>query len=115
MIGRSAMGRPWFIAQAGQYLRGQNVMTSPDLTRRHEIMTKHLDLMLGHYGDQGLRLARKHISAYTKGLEGSALMRQIANNTGNAQEVFALINKWFETLREKEVRGKLPILREIAA
>jgi tRNA-dihydrouridine synthase B len=115
MIGRSAMGRPWFIAQAGQYLRGQKIMAEPDLTRRHEIMTRHLDLMLGHYGNEGLRLARKHISAYTTGLEGSALMRQIANNTGNAQEVFALIHDWFENLRDKETRERRPILNEVAA
>ena len=29
MIGRSAVGRPWFITQAGQYLRGQAVMENP--------------------------------------------------------------------------------------
>ena len=31
MVGRSAMGRPWFITQAGQYLRGQTVMDDPTL------------------------------------------------------------------------------------
>jgi tRNA-dihydrouridine synthase B len=104
MIGRSAMGRPWFIGQAGQYLRGEKITAEPGLARRHEIMTRHLDLMLSHYGEGGLRLARKHISAYTKGLDGSALMRQIANNTGNAKEVFALIHEWFEKLAEKDAR-----------
>ncbi len=102
MIGRSAMGRPWFITQAGQYLRGQDIMPEPDLSQRHAIMCEHLDLMLSHYGDDGLRLARKHISAYTTGLKGSALMRQIANNTSNAHDVFSLINDWFEDLKQDE-------------
>ena len=102
MIGRSAMGRPWFITQAGQYLRGQKVMKEPDLNQRHAVMTEHLDLMLSHYGDEGLKLARKHVSAYTTGLEGSALMRQIANNTSNAKDVFCLIDEWFETLKAKQ-------------
>lgn len=96
MIGRSAMGRPWFIAQAGQHLRGQPIMAEPSLAERHEIMKAHLDLMLSHYGDEGLRLARKHIAAYATGVKGSALMRQIANNTADAAEVFAAINAWFE-------------------
>ena len=65
-------------------------------------MKEHLDLMLTHYGSEGLRLARKHISAYTTGLEGSALMRQIANNTSNASEVFKLIDNWFENLKQNE-------------
>ena len=102
MIGRSAMGRPWFIPQAGQYLRGQPVMAEPSLQDRYNIMREHLDLMLTHYGADGLRLARKHISAYTTGLEGSALMRQIANNTSNAQDVFDAIDDWFQKLINKD-------------
>ena len=102
MIGRSAMGRPWFVALAGQYLSGESISPDPNLSMRHEIMKEHLDLMLTHYGSEGLRLARKHISAYTTGLEGSALMRQIANNTSNASEVFKLIDNWFENLKQNE-------------
>ena len=100
MIGRSAMGRPWFIPQAGQYLRGQDISPEPCLKDRYDIMCQHLDLMLSHYGDDGLRLARKHISAYTSGLQGSALMRQIANNTSNAEEVFDAIHAWFKALMD---------------
>ncbi len=98
MIGRSAMGRPWFITQAGQYLRGQAMMPELGLRKRHEIMNNHLELMLSHYGDEGLRLARKHIAAYTGGLHGGALMRQIANNNGDAKYVFTTLNQWFENL-----------------
>lgn len=102
MIGRSVMGRPWFIHQAGCHLNGEDVPDDPSLGERHNIMRQHLDLMLSHYGTEGLRLARKHIAAYTKGLTGSALMRQIANNTADANQVFEAIDQYFETLRETE-------------
>ena len=105
MIGRGAMGRPWLIAQAGQYLRGQDIMAEPDLKQRYDIMCQHLDLMLSHYGEDGLRLARKHIAAYTSGLEGSALMRQIANNSGDAQAVFTMIHQWFQNLIDQQDKG----------
>lgn len=105
MIGRSAMGRPWLIAQAGQHLRGQPVRPDPSLQERYDIMTAHLDLMLSHYGTDGLRLARKHIAAYTTGLKGSALMRQIANNTSNAEDTFATIKAWFQDLIEQEANS----------
>ena len=104
MIGRSAMGRPWFIPQAGQYLRGQEIRPEPSLSERYDIMCQHLELMLSHYGDDGLRLARKHISAYTTGLEGSALMRQIANNTSNAKEVFSTLHDWFQERIEQDTQ-----------
>ncbi len=108
MIGRGAVGRPWFIAQAGQYLRGQAVMATPDLAARHAVMREHLDLMLSHYGTSGLRLARKHIAAYTSGLRGSALMRQIANNTSDAAAVFACIDDWFIGLQAADMGAGKP-------
>lgn len=96
MIGRAAMGRPWFIRQAGEHLTGQTVSPEPGLSERRAIMERHLELMIEHYGEVGLRLARKHIAAYTKGLGGAALMRQIANNTSDATEVFDAISRFFD-------------------
>ncbi|XDZ66958.1 tRNA dihydrouridine synthase DusB [Alphaproteobacteria bacterium LSUCC0684] len=106
MIGRAAMGRPWFIHQAGCYLNGEKVPDDPTLAERHDIMRRHLDLMLSHYGEDGLRLARKHIAAYTRGLAGSALMRQIANNTADAKAVFAALDLYFENMRAAETEEK---------
>lgn len=97
MIGRAAMGQPWLIRDAGRHLTGQKPLPAPNITERYQIMKQHLDLMLSHYGDEGLRLARKHIAAYTRGLQGSALMRQIANNETDADAVFAAIDRFFET------------------
>ena len=51
--------------------------------------------MLSHYGSNGLRLARKHVSAYANGLPHAAEMRQVANNTTDANLVFAAMDNWF--------------------
>ena len=96
MIGRAAMGRPWLIRDAGRHLMGLPALPQPDIAARREIMRQHLVLMLNHYGTAGLRLARKHIAAYTRGLEGAALMRQIANNETDADAVFVAIDRFFE-------------------
>ncbi|MEC8728597.1 MAG: tRNA dihydrouridine synthase DusB, partial [Pseudomonadota bacterium] len=56
--------------------------------------------MLSHYGSHGLRLARKHVSAYANGLPYAAEMRQIANNTTDAKAVFLAMDQWFERLQE---------------
>ena len=95
MIGRAAMGRPWLVRDAGRHLMGLPALETPDIAARHAMMKQHLELMLSHYGKAGLRLARKHIAAYTKGLAGAALMRQLANNETDADAVFAAIDAFF--------------------
>ena len=102
MIGRAAMGQPWLVRDAGRHLMGLPGLDQPSIGERHRIMKQHLDLMLSHYGTKGLRLARKHIAAYTRGLQGSALMRQIANNETDADAVFAAIDRFFEMLAAGE-------------
>ncbi len=72
----------------------------PSLPERHAIMRHHLDLMLSHYGSHGLRLARKHVSAYANGLPHAAEMRQIANNTTDAAAVFSAMDNWFDQLQD---------------
>ena len=96
MIGRAAMGRPWLINQAGQHLAGKAVDPDPAPAGRRAVMRRHLDLMLDHYGEPGLRLARKHVAAYTAGMGGSALMRRIANNDTDAAAVFEAVDEFFE-------------------
>ena len=60
-----------------------------------EIMLTHLEDMLICYGSNGMRLARKHIAWYAHGLPGSAALREVANNTHNANIVFDAVNSFF--------------------
>lgn len=69
MIGRGAYGRPWFLNQAIHYLRlpasGCAIPRSPNSMRR----CTHFEAMLEHYGlETGVRMARKHLGWYSKGL-----------------------------------------------
>ncbi len=95
MIGRAAIGKPWLIGQIDHWLRHGIMPKDPDIATRHTVMRTHLDLMLSHYGSHGLRLARKHVSAYANGLPHAAEMRQVANNTTDANLVFAAMDDWF--------------------
>ena len=102
MIGRAAQGRPWMLAQAGDMLARREVRTDPDIATRHELMRTHLDEMLTHYGSTAMRLARKHIAWYATGLPGSAGLRDIANNSTDANAVFAAVDAFFDDLLEHE-------------
>jgi tRNA-dihydrouridine synthase B len=76
MIGRGAYGRPWLIGQVMSELSGGGHRPDPSLDEQLSTMLEQYDDMLRLYGTQtGANLARKHIGWYTKGLPGSAEMR----------------------------------------
>lgn len=101
MIGRGAYGRPWFLHQVMTYLRTGVVPSAPDLTRRRDVMIEHLDAMLTHYGEHaGLRIARKHIGWYSKGLHQSSEFRSEINRVDQATTVRQMIVDFFKPLLE---------------
>ena len=103
MIGRGAQGRPWLLAQASDLLAGKAVRATPSIAMRHQLMRAHLDDMLSHYGTAAMRLARKHIAWYAHGLPGAAELRDIANNSTDAAQVFAAVDQFFATLDPSKV------------
>ncbi len=99
MIGRGAYGKPWFLSQIIQYLKTGEKLSDPDLPMIKDIMTEHYISMLDHYGeDAGKKIARKHISWYTKGLQDSAAFRQKVNKMSDTKEVLESIETFFEPL-----------------
>jgi len=103
MIGRGAYGRPWFIAQVIEWLKSRRRVADPSLTSQYAIIRAHYDDMLVHYGtDVGVKIARKHIGWYSKGLAGSAEFRAAVNQTADPVAVRGLIRRFYEPLVERE-------------
>ena len=103
MIGRGCYGRPWFIAQVIEWLRSRRRQPDPPLGAQYDIVREHYDEMLRHYGTHaGLRIARKHLSWYSKGLPGSAEFRAAVNQTDDVARVKALLRAFYEPLMERE-------------
>jgi tRNA-dihydrouridine synthase B len=99
MIGRGAYGRPWFLNQTIQFLRTGQRLDEPPLDAQYAVVLEHLDSMLSHYGaPTGVRMARKHIGWYSKGLPGSAEFRSAINRTGEADGVRRLLAEFYEPL-----------------
>ena len=98
MVGRGAQGRPWLLAQIGDVLAGRKMRAAPSIRARHGLMRLHLDDMITHYGSAAMRLARKHIAWYAHGLPGAAELRDIANNTTDANAVFSAVDQFFQNL-----------------
>ncbi len=96
MIGRGCYGRPWFPRQVIHYLRTGQRLPDPPLDERMATVIAHYEDMLSHYGTEvGLRVARKHISWYSKGLHGSAEFRALINHLAEPEAVKAEIRAFF--------------------
>jgi len=99
MIGRGAQGRPWFLAQAMHFLRTGERLADPPLTTRLGIVRRHFEGMLEHYGTvNGVRMARKHLGWYSRGLPGGAVFRSEVNTESDITQVRVMIDAFFRPL-----------------
>lgn len=92
MIGRGAYGRPWFLRQVIDYLKDGSLTPAPPLARRVEVMLEHYEDLLALYGSRhGVRIARKHLGWYAKGIDGAAAFRAAMNREDDPARVKAMI------------------------
>ena len=99
MVGRGCYGRPWFPAQVAAYLRTGQRLADPDLDVQKAILIEHYEAMLSHFGVQpGLRLGRKHVAWYSRGLHGSAEFRAAVMRSDDVPAVRRLIDGFYDPL-----------------
>lgn len=96
MIGRGSYGRPWFLKQVMDYVTSGEISAAPSRERQMNVILEHLDAMLTHYGEHaGLRIARKHIGWYSKGMVNSAEFRVAVNHQDDANRVRQMIRDFY--------------------
>jgi nifR3 family TIM-barrel protein len=67
MIGRGAVGRPWFVGQIARFLATGKLGPLPGFDARRRAALSHYRTLLSLFGrEQGLRHARKHLAAYAE-------------------------------------------------
>jgi tRNA-dihydrouridine synthase B len=102
MIGRGACGRPWFLRQAIEFLATGRRLPDPPIAEQYAILRGHYTDMLAHYGrDPAVRIARKHVCWYTKGLPGSAEFRAEINRLADADSVLDMMEGFYRPLCER--------------
>ncbi|MFN4310656.1 MAG: tRNA dihydrouridine synthase DusB [Ferrovibrio sp.] len=96
MIGRGAYGRPWFLRQVMDFLKSGTRLPDPPLHEQRDMVLEHYDAMLVHYGTQtGLKIARKHVAWYSKGLPGSAEFRTRIMQLDEAEQVRQAVRDFY--------------------
>nr|WP_092960441.1 tRNA dihydrouridine synthase DusB [Falsiroseomonas stagni] len=109
MIGRGCYGCPWLPKQVADYLATGILPPDPSLAEQYATLLVHYEAMLAHHGrDPGMRLARKHVSWYSKGLPGSAEFRSEVNRTDTVEAVLTLMQRFYEPLIERGVQPARP-------
>jgi tRNA-dihydrouridine synthase B len=92
MVGRGAYGRPWFLKQVMQFLKQGTRLPDPPLAKQLAVLLEHYRAILEHYGESsGVKIARKHVAWYSKGLYGSNEFRTRINQMDDPKNVEAAI------------------------
>ncbi|RYD85349.1 MAG: tRNA dihydrouridine synthase DusB, partial [Sphingomonadales bacterium] len=96
MIGRGSYGRPWFLSQVMRFLATDERQDDPSLDEQYRVIAEHYALMLDHYGEMtGVNMARKHLGWYTKGLPGSAELRNTINQQPSSRVVRDMLERFY--------------------
>jgi tRNA-dihydrouridine synthase B len=114
MIGRAAQGRPWIFREIDYYLSTGRKLPPPLVSEIHCVLVEHLHDLYSFYGlETGVKIARKHVSWYTKGLAGSASFRHRMNQLETCREQLEAVDEFFEELEHEHQR--LQYAEELAA
>jgi tRNA-dihydrouridine synthase B len=99
MIGRAAQGKPWIFREIDHYLKTGKHLDNPSIDEIKNVTIAHVNELYDFYGENaGLKIARKHISWYTKGLKNSANFRHYMNTIESVDEQIKTIEDYFNFL-----------------
>ena len=96
MIGRGAYGKPWLLGQFMHWFKTGEWLPDPDIATQYAVLNEHYRDMMTLYGeDVGVKVARKHVGWYTKGLTGSAEFRNRANSESDPRVVLEMLEEFY--------------------
>jgi tRNA-dihydrouridine synthase B len=103
MIGRAAQGNPWIFRQVLHFLETGQSLSAPALSEIKQVLIAHLENLYDFYGDYtGVRMARKHIAWYSKGLRNGNAFRQEMNLLEDPAQQMRFTQAFFEELEHQQ-------------
>ena len=97
MIGRACYGKPWVTKDiSDSFATGteqQTLLSQPELKN---LVLEHINELYEFYGSrEGVLLAKKHVSWYSKGIEGGGEFRAMINLENNPDLFLKEVNRFF--------------------
>ncbi|MBI4777215.1 MAG: tRNA dihydrouridine synthase DusB [Deltaproteobacteria bacterium] len=100
MIGRSAVGNPWFFREARALMEGR-IPAPVSLDEREETIRFHYELLKDVFGaKRAARKLRGHIMYYTRGLPSSSDFRGSIGRVTDEEPLFAALAGYFGRVAE---------------
>lgn len=94
MIARGSMGNPWIFKQVIDAMQGREPVKVTGV-EKVEMCLRHYDLALKYEGEyKGVRVMRKHVSWYLKGLPRSSELRNTMNTMDESWRVIELLKEY---------------------
>ena len=98
MGARGAKGNPWIFKRINRYLETGEVMPNPGMEEIRDMILRHGKMLAEYKGElTAMREMRGHMAWYTKGMPGSAALRNAINQVETFEGLAALIE---ERIRE---------------
>ena len=100
MVGRAAMGNPWFFSQALDALEGKPVHRV-DPAARLELMRRYVDEMIALFGElKACRMLRSRLGWFSRGLPASTHFRRSATAIRQRADALDLIAAYEAQIRD---------------
>ena len=100
MIGRAALGNPWFIKECVQYIENNKIIEKPTNIEKIRMIIKHYNLLKQNTSEkQALLEIRSHTLWYIKGLPNNKEIKQKIMETKNEEEFLKVIYTYMEEIQ----------------
>ncbi len=97
MVGRGAIGNPWIFREIGLWMKEGIAVPPPTPVERLTVCLDHLRIQVEDRGElKGIREFRRHLSAYSRGLPGSAAFRDRANRIESKEELESVLRAFYK-------------------
>lgn len=95
MIGRAAMGNPWFFRRANRYLETGDVTREPSTSERIDMIARHLRMNIAQKGERiGVISFRCQVAAYCKGINGGGHLRDAIMRTAGFADIESMLEEF---------------------
>ena len=94
MIGRAAIGNPWFFNQVKAYLKDKTILANPSIKERAEAARSHLKMAIDWKGETlGILETRRHYSNYFRGIPDFKRYRTKMVTSNFSDEIFNVFDE----------------------
>jgi len=93
MVGRSALGNPWFFKEAIALYKGKTVPQPPTIKERISGCRQHFDHMIDWHGERtATNMMRKHFGWYIRGFSGAGNYRKALVSAPDSTTMISILN-----------------------